>query len=301
MGEEEIRADRSGTLEMRRMASNCIANAHRLLSAQTLSDRNVHDARKEIKKSRASVRLLRTALGSARFRRENARLRGVGHALNAARDARVRVRTLDWLAERHRALTGDAVYLALSGQLRDSQRRSRRQLRKPAAGLMVARRTLEQARYSADRWPVGHGGWDKLGPAFRRIYAAGRRAALRSLTQADDHLLHQWRKQVKYLAHALHVFQSLRPSKLGKYAKLAERLAETLGDAHDLALLREAALGLARQQALQAGSLLRAIDRHRGILRKHSLALIPRVYPEPPRVMEKRLQHYWHRWRERAK
>src|ERR1700722_4431372 len=112
MGEEEIRADRSGTLEMRRMASNCIANAHRLLSAQTLSDRNVHDARKEIKKSRASVRLLRTALGSARFRRENARLHGVGHALNAARDARVRVRTLDWLAERHRALTGDAVYLA---------------------------------------------------------------------------------------------------------------------------------------------------------------------------------------------
>jgi CHAD domain-containing protein len=301
MGEGEIRADRSGTLEMRRLARNCIANAHRILSAQTLSDGNVHDARKEIKKSRASIRLLRTALGGARFRRENARLRAAGRALNAVRDARVLVRTLDWLGERDRRLTGDAVYLALSGQLRDSQRRARRQLRKPAPGLISARRTLEQARYSADRWPVDPGSWDKLGPAFRRIYAAGRRAALRSRTKPDDHRLHQWRKQVKYLAHALHVFESLRPSKLAKHAKLAERLADALGDAHDLALLRESVLALARHEALRANSVLAAIDRHRVRLRRHSLALIARVYPDPPRVMARRLQHYWQRWREHAK
>jgi CHAD domain-containing protein len=286
---------------MRRMARNCIANAHRILSAQTLSDSNVHDARKEIKKSRASVRLLRTALGSARFRRENARLRGAGRALNAARDARVLVKTLDLLGERHPRLTEDPAYLALSGQLRNSQRQARRQLRKPAPGVIAARRTLEQAGYSADRWPVRLGGWDKLGPAFKRIYAAGRRAALRSRTKADDHLLHEWRKEVKYLAHALHVFQSLRPSKLTKHAKLAQRLADALGDGHDLTLLRASAVALARHEALQAKSLLGAIDRHRGMLRKHSLTLIARVYPHPPRVMEKRLQHYWHRWREHTR
>jgi CHAD domain-containing protein len=301
MGEEGmIRADRSGTLEMRRMARNCIANAHRMLSAQTLSDSNVHDARKEIKKSRAAVRLLRTALGSARFRRENARLRDAARTLNTARDARVLVKTLELVRERHPRLGADAAFLALSGHLRESQRQTRRQLRQPTPQLIAARRTLEQTGYSAQQWPVGHAGWSKLGPAFRRIYGAGRRAARLARVQPDDHVLHEWRKEVKYLVHALQVFEPLRPSKLSRHAKLARRLADDLGRAHDLALLRACVVTRARSQALQAKSLLGAIDRRRGILRRKSLALIERVYPDPPQVMQKRLQHYWHRWCEHA-
>lgn len=285
---------------MRRMARNCIANAHRMLSAQTLSDNNVHEARKEIKKSRAAVRLLRTALGSARFQRENARLRDAARALNGVRDARVLVNTLDSLRERRPRMGEDATFLALSGQLRESQRLARHQLRKPAPQLIAARRILEQTAYSAAQWPVGVGGWNKLGPSFRRIYGAGRRAARRARAKPDDHLLHEWRKEVKYLVQALHFFEPLRRSKLSRHAKLAQRLADELGDAHDLALLRACVVTQSRRQGVQAKSLLGTIDRRRGILRRKSLALIERVYPDPPHVVDQRLQHYWHRWCEHA-
>jgi CHAD domain-containing protein len=301
MASQRIRADRSGTAEMRRVARQGIISACRMLSSHSLSDTTVHDARKEIRKSRAAVRLLREALGTARFRRENARLRDAGRALNDARDAKVLVTTLESLRQCHPQLERDGVFAALSEHLREQQRSVRRHLHSPTSpSIAAARRTLEQTQFSASQWPVGHGGWDTLGPAFRRVYAAGRLAGRQSRASRDDHSLHEWRKQVKYLRHALQVFTPLRPSKLRKQAGLARRLADSLGNGHDLALLRDSAISSAPGDARTLKSLLAAIDQRRRALRKESFKLGELVYAESPRDMDKRLQRYWHRWHERA-
>ncbi|HWW19475.1 MAG TPA: CHAD domain-containing protein [Steroidobacteraceae bacterium] len=270
-----------------------------MLSSHSLSDTTVHDARKEIRRSRAAVRLLRVALGRARFRRENARLRDAGRALNEARDAKVLVSTLDSLRKCHPQLERDHAFAALSERLREQQRTSRRHLNSAKTpSIAAACRTLEQTQFSASRWPVGNGGWRALGPAFRRVYAAGRVAARKSRTRPDEHQMHEWRKQVKYLRHALQVFAPLRPSKLKKHARLARRLAESLGDGHDLALLRDSAVSGANRPALKLKPLLAAIDARRRALRKQSLELAERVYAHSPHQMDKRLQRYWHRWRD---
>jgi CHAD domain-containing protein len=301
MANQGIRADRSGTAEMRRVARQGIIRAHRMLSAPSLSDTTVHDARKEIRKSRAAVRLLREALGSARFRQENARLRDAGRALNDARDAKVLVTTLESLRQGHPQLERDGTFAALAERLREQQRTSRRHLHSPTApSIAAARRTLEQTQFSASRWPVGSGGWGTLGPAFRRVYAAGRLAARRSRVSRDDHSLHEWRKQVKYLRHALQVFSPLQPSKLKKQARLARRLADSLGDGHDLALLRDSAIAATSSDAPTLKSLLAAIDQRRRALRQESFKLGAVVYAESPGEMDRRLQRYWHRWHQRA-
>src|SRR4051794_37633719 len=49
----------------------------------------VHDARKELKKTRATLRLLRSQLGKKIYRRENGALREVGRVLSPRRDAQV--------------------------------------------------------------------------------------------------------------------------------------------------------------------------------------------------------------------
>jgi CHAD domain-containing protein len=287
---------------MRRVARQGILKAHRMLSGHSLSDTTVHDARKEIRKSRAAVRLLRVALGSARFQRENARLRDAGRALNAARDAKVLVTTLDSLRKCHPRLERDQAFAALSERLREQQRISRRHLNTPtAAPIAAARRTLQQTQFSASRWPVGDCGWSKLGPAFRRVYAAGRRAARQSRDRPDDDLLHEWRKQVKYLRHALQVFEPLRPPKLKKRARLARRLADSLGHGHDLALLRDSAVSSVGEGIPKIKPLLAAIDQRRRTLRQQAFDLGDRLYAESPRDMDRRLQRYWHRWREQAK
>jgi CHAD domain-containing protein len=307
MASQGIRAGRSGTVEMRRVARQGILRARRMLSSRSLSDTTVHDARKEIRRSRAAVRLLRVALGSARFRRENARLRDAGRALNEARDAKVLVATLDSLRKCHPQLQSDRAFAALSERLREQQRASRRHLNSPSMpSIAVARRSLEQTQFSSSRWPVGHGGWRLLGPAFRRVYAAGRVAARKSRSTADEYEMHEWRKQVKYLRHALQVFMPLRPVRLKKHARLARRLAECLGDGHDLALLRASAMSTASQDVSKLGHqtlrpLLSAIDQRRRALRRQWLELAERVYEESPRELDKRLQRYWHRWRHQDK
>jgi CHAD domain-containing protein len=269
-----------------------------MLSAQALSDTTVHDARKEIRRSRAAVRLLRVALGGPRFHRENARLRDAGRALNEVRDAKVLVSTLDSLRARHPQLARERAFDALSRRLREQQRRSRRHLNASSApSIDAARRTLEQTQFSASHWPVEHGGWRMLGPAFRRVYAAGRRSARKSRSQPDERLMHEWRKQVKYLRHALQLFVPLQPTKLKKHVQLARQLADSLGDGHDLALLRESATNGHGNSAPGMKSLLAAIDQRRRALRKQAFDLAERVYGDSPGEMDRRLQRYWHRWR----
>jgi CHAD domain-containing protein len=300
MSRKSIRADRPGTIEVRRVACACIGKAQRMLSPAALSDGAVHEARKEIKKSRAAVRLLRTALGSARYHRENERLREAGRALNAVRDAKVLVRTLDLLRERDPQLRADPAVSELSRRLRAAQRQTQRLLRRQPPPLRAARRTLQHARFSASQWPVGDRGWARLGPAFKRIYAAGRDAARVSRSKSDHELMHEWRKQVKYLWHALQVFQPLEPDKLRKHAKLAQRLADDLGDEHDLAVLRAYAIGSDAHASVTCPALLRVISQCRRTLRKQAFELGERVYAVTPRQMDQQMQRYWHRWHRSA-
>jgi CHAD domain-containing protein len=263
-----------------------------MLDSPALNDDTVHAARKEIRKSRAAVRLLRKALGAERFRVENERLRDAGRALNGARDARVLVLTLDGLRRRHPPLTRDPAVAALSDRLRGQQRAERRALHRAGAPIDAARRTLAQTQFSAARWPVGDSGWQTLGPAFRRLYSAGRDAARKSRRRPDDAQLHEWRKQVKNLRYALRLFEPLQPARLARQATLARRLADRLGDGRDLAMLRQSASEAASQP------LLAAIDRRRRKLRQQAFELGDRLFAESPSELDRRLRRYWHRWRD---
>src|SRR5579872_524749 len=97
MAHKTVQADHSGTRTVRRVAHGFISKAARRLSREQLSDKEVHGARKDLQKSRAALRLLRTALGDRTYRRENATLRDVARTLNTARDAKVLAQALEGL------------------------------------------------------------------------------------------------------------------------------------------------------------------------------------------------------------
>ncbi|MGH8670054.1 MAG: CHAD domain-containing protein, partial [Burkholderiales bacterium] len=71
-----------------------------LLRRPRFADRSVHEIRREIKRARAALRLLRDALGKEAYARENAALRDAGRRLSAVRDARVVQETLERVAKR---------------------------------------------------------------------------------------------------------------------------------------------------------------------------------------------------------
>ena len=289
MAGQNTRADRSATGTVREAALHHAANAARALGSLRPTDIDVHRARKEIKKSRAALRLLRAALAEATYRRDDAALRRAARALNAVRDARVLARTLDSLRRRRVALAKDKAAAALALLLRRRQAQARHQLRRLPELLAGARGTLQQVQQRARGWRMGQHGWSALGPAFRRIYRAGRRAGHAARRCPDAPTLHEWRKKVQFLCHALLILKPLQSRAPPKIGGLARRLAEYLGEDHDLALLHSAVLAFGRRHEPASEPLLAAIDRRRRALQIKAMAAGKRLYAKKPRALAARV------------
>jgi len=301
MAETHLSAEHSGTRALRGVAGHLVARAAGRLSAAALSDTAVHAARKDLKKSRAAVRLLRDALGERAYRRENARLRDAAHALNAARDAKVLVQTLESLRRTHAGLREDPGVRRLARRLQTEQATLQRQLRQRPVPLRQACVALRRVRRRSRHWQVGRHGWSVLGPAFRRIYRSGRRAVPTARPRPADPALHEWRKRVKYLRYALQMLTPMQPQRLPALARQAESLTDSLGEAHDLALLAQQATRLARTERWDLQHLLRVIDQHHRRLTVDALVTGERLYRARPRDLNRQLGRYWRRWRRRPR
>ena len=84
--------------EIRRIAGKRMRSATDTLRDLSKDpDEAVHDARKDLKKLRALLRLVRDGLGEVRYRKENRALRNAGRALADFRDAAVRVELVEKL------------------------------------------------------------------------------------------------------------------------------------------------------------------------------------------------------------
>ena len=235
-------------------------------------------ARKAIKKGRAALRLLRGSIAKTTYRRENAALRSAAHVLDPVRDASVLLAALQATRARYRSLAGDQATAALARALRRRRQQANRELEAQPQLLAMARGTLRQVDRRARHWRVARRGWSGLGPGFERIYRTGRRTGRAARAHPDPPSLHEWRKQVQYLRHALQIIHHLQAGAAPKASARARRLAEYLGEDHDLALLRASALAYARAHELDCDALVSVIDRRRRELQRKALPLGRRLY-----------------------
>jgi CHAD domain-containing protein len=298
-----LRHTKSGTKEVQRLLCHHIDRALKALQGnQPLSDAAVHGARKQLKKGRADLRLLRKALGSQTYAYENTALRDVARPLTAVRDARALMDTLDTLVEHSgvqaRALDLDRVRLAL----REEYCEVRQRVLVEGNTLEILEASLRAARARAKRWPIGRRGWAVLGAGLKRVYQNGRDAFTAAQDDPSQERLHEWRKQVKYLWHQLQVLQPIQRGQLTALADQAHTLAKALGDDHDLALLSQKFLEEPDRFPDRATmqTLADLIDRRRAHLQEQAMTLGHRLYEEKPRRFVDRLREYWRAWQGKA-
>jgi CHAD domain-containing protein len=241
----------------------------------------VHEARKDMKKLRALLRLVRGEIGESSFARENACFRDAARELAGTRDADVMRATLDGLdipagvGRRLRELIQSNG--ALDG---DGGRRA-------AAGRAVA--ILSEARSRVDDWPLEHDSFAALEDGLARTYRRGRRDFKAARSDPSVETLHEWRKRVKEHWYHHTLLRSLWPPVMEATADQAHELADRLGDDHDLALLA----GWAARHADPPPELGEAVDRRRSDLQGEALELGARLYAERPGAFVRRLRRLW--------
>jgi CHAD domain-containing protein len=258
----------------------------------------IHEARKDIKKIRSALRLVRDAIGEQDWRRENDHYRDVARKLSSFRDAEILVEAVDGLAERF----GPEVRKrseALRKQLDEENRAAHddgtieRTMAGAAAELATGRSTIGGLALEGD-------GWKLIAPGLHRSYRRGRKR-LRSVEEkASVTNLHELRKRVKDLWYQLRLIREADRAMIGSLADHAHDLSDHLGDDHDLALLREEVQR--RRDVFESPSdqrhLLEEIDQRRGELQFAAISLGERIYAEKPKRFTKRLEKRWDAWRD---
>ena len=280
-----------------RHANRQVEEAIEYLEKTRISDEDVHQSRKALKKARASLRLLRPALKDGDYRQVNADLRDAAKPLSSIRDAKVLLDTLRMIVERYglpeRALKLDGLKRAL----RSHRTQVRRDLLGPkGVALTHSRRLLRQSRARIDDVVSrNQEDWRVIGAGMKRVYARGRRVFADARKKWSPEAFHEWRKQAKYLRFALERLHPLWSGVIDALADQAHKLADYLGDEHDLTLLRETALvsrdSFTDEQTLPA--LLALIDRCRAALREKAIYLGLRLYEEKPKTFAARFRQYW--------
>jgi CHAD domain-containing protein len=271
-----------------------------VLDRPRLSDDDVHEARKHLKKARASLRLLRPTLKGSKYRDWNTVLRDAARPLSAARDSKVLPDTLRMLADRY----GEPVRAMNLQGLRRALNAHRTQLAREVLGsqgkaLAHTRRLLRELRAAIDRTRLPRDNdWNGIGAGLERVYTRGRRAMATARKAPAPEAFHEWRKQVKYLRYQLEALEPLWPGMIGEMADQAHQLADYLGEEHDLSVLRETALAqsAAFRDDAQLDALVALIDRCQSHLREKSLLLGSRLYDEKPRALAHRFGRYWRDW-----
>jgi CHAD domain-containing protein len=268
------------------------------LAVRRLTDEKIHDARERVKKVRAALRLLRDALGKSTYTRANTALRDVARPLSQVRDSKVLLDTLEKLNDRFgrkcRGLSLDGFRRALNRE----RQALRRQVLGGAAPLKPQIATLRQIRSHAKNWQVGKHDWSVIGRGLDRIYGKGRHALSAAEAEGTPECFHEWRKQVKYLRHQLEFLAPVWPEVLGELADQAHKLADDLGDEHDLTVLRQKAQAHQETLANDFSVLLALIDRRRIELRGKAVIRGRQLYEEKPATFEMRLHGYWDNWRQ---
>lgn len=173
----------------------------------------LHEARKDLKKSRSLLRLVRPAMGDDLYAREMADLREIAHDLSGAGDAEVLPVTFTRLRADYPTEVPEADYTALEARLADEAHAvdGSRSLAGQSAGLRAATRRVRE-------WPLQQLSWGDVAAQLEATFLRGRKAMRRARRQPSDENFHEWRKRVKDLLYQLRLLEAAWPGIIEAHA-----------------------------------------------------------------------------------
>ena len=253
------------------------------LDGRRISDERIHRARKQIKKARATLRLLRPGLTNRQYRAANTRLRDAAKPLSAVRDADVLRKAFQHIQTGARGAGIRRGALETARMLANQQSRAHRQVA-GRHGVPRSRRLLRDVLARTHRFRVAKKDESSIGAGVRIVYRQGRKSLKAANTTPSDTAFHEWRKQVKYLRYQVQLLRPIWPGPPDALTRELQVLGDYLGEDHDLVVLRAklTARGSPLRGIPGCRALFAKLDRKRGVLRRKALQVGMRIYEQRP-------------------
>jgi CHAD domain-containing protein len=271
------------------------AIAHLRAKRRTAADESIHKARKNIKKARALLRLVRPELGEF-YADQNVQLRDTGRQLSELRDAGALIGVLDNLRKRSHNGAGQSLatvrkLLAQQKQRLEEEAETRKLKPALASELLRSRKSI---RY----WPLEADGFAAIEAGLEKTFRDGRKAMTTARKSGRREDFHEWRKRVKDLWYHVRLLKKLWGDMMEGYESSLKELEDALGEDLNLAILTERVQSLASENGagLKAAQLAQIIGPARKELRDRALEIGARVYAQKPREFTRQIKRLWKAW-----
>ncbi len=246
----------------------------------------VRELRKNIKKTRALLRLVRPNFKG--FARENGALRDASRLIADLRDSDALAETFDRMAQKtHLAATPREVLRAAVVHPRAALAEAEALDRLAEHGATVAA-LAERTR----GWKIDESGFDALAPGLERTWIGAQKAMEAAEVDPTGTALHIWRKRTKDHWYHARLLSPIWPQMMARHVACADALGERLGEARDLAFLIAALTDTDGAQDIRAAA---AEDEAR--LLADARALGARFFAEPATGLSRRWRGWWKIWR----
>ena len=277
--------------ELRRIARKELRRARESLTKGegVPSSAAVHDARKGVKKVRAVLAVLEHN-GTRVRSKDRRRLQAAAHALSALRDREALVGTLDQLMAHFPKRLPEHTYRVIRRALVRDKSRAEDRARHASIAMLVAAR-LKKIGQSMKRWRFQSIDAKDFTAAIRWAYRDSRAGYKRAVAARESDETHRWRKRVKQLWYQLRLAQPMLPRNGTLVADL-NRLQTSLGDEHNLLVLRTAVVGAQALAAMDreiAELSAMTVARQRQLQRK-AFALGRRLHRRKPKAFVRALR-----------
>ena len=287
------------TDSLRRIVLDQVDGAILQLAREENLNDGIHEARKHFKRVRAVLRLSRGALAAPTYRAENRFFRDQGRILSPVRDSAVKIETIDMLRQRYGQQLSDASFWRLRRSLVEKHGAVLKAVAGDEQLLPTMIERLREARHRAADLQFRNSEFSLIASGLRRTYRRGLKEKCSAYSHPTTENFHCWRKRVKYLWHQFQILRPLWPAMMKVLAGDCDRLADRLGEEHDLAVLQEAPLvqELAKTDKRNADLLSAITARERSRLRHAATPLAERIYVESANQFICRMEGYWQAYR----
>lgn len=260
---------------------------------------DIHDTRKNFKKIRTVLRMVRLNIGEESFQLENSFYSDAGRKLSDLRDSTVLINTFDKLLKNSELEMSNYDFSIFRSFLVEKHKTISAAKSKKSAVINSLSTDLLLARSRVFDYPLSGDNFKIIKKNLQRIFEQGQTIMYAVFSEAIKENVHEWRKRVKDLWYSMRILSNLWPEIMNPLVAMLQKLSDSLGDANDLFLLKERIISNESKfkDDQHTRELINFIDKRIIDMLRDARFVGRKIYSENSKYFVGRMQNYFQIWR----